>query len=169
MSQFLKLSPLPSVRSHDDSAALFMEREGFVDEAAVSAMVSQPFHTRCVPCPEDLVLSLDDMDFAGWQTSSQVPFKRAAEVPPQVISAIVRRSAPPLGRVAMLPAPAPSTARWWLAGLAGALTTLLVSVIFVGVSPGPRKTLENFLANAAAALAPAETLNAPQAEEVFEP
>ncbi len=146
-----------------------MEREGFVDEKAVSAMVSRPFHTRYVPCPEDLVLSLDDMDFAGWHTPSPVTFKRAAEVPPQVIEAIVRRSAPPLSRVSIPNTLPPGNVRWWLAGLAGALTTLLASVLFVGFSPGPRKTLENFLAHAATTFAPAETLNSPQAEEVFEP
>jgi hypothetical protein len=170
MSNFLKLSPIPSVRNQDESSAFLMEREGFVDEEAVSAMVSQPFHSRSIPCPEDLALSLDDMDFAGWHTTSPVAFPRAAEVPPQVINAIVRRSAPPMGRVAIETTPAPGGTRWWLAGLTGALATLLAAVIFVGVSPGPRKALENFFANAATALTRAETLgSSPQAEEVFEP
>lgn len=169
MSHSLKLSPLPSVRHHDDSDALLMEREGFVDEAAVSAMVSQPFQTRRVPCPEDLVLSLDDMDFAGWQTSPAPSVRRTAEVPPQVINAIVRRSASPLVRATMPELPEASAPRWWLAGLAGALTALLAAVIFVGVSPGPRRALENFFANATAALAPAETLGSPQAEEGYKP
>jgi hypothetical protein len=170
MSHSLKLSPLPSVRSEDHSDALLMEREGFVDEKAVSAMVSQPFHTRSVPCPEDLVLSLDDMDFAGWHTAAPAAFQRGAEVPPQVIDAIVRRSAPPVARVSMEAAAAAGSTRWWLAGLAGALTTLIASVVFVGVSPGPRKALEDFFANAATALTRAETLgSSPQAEEGFEP
>lgn len=162
MSHSLQLSPLPSVRKQDDSQALFLETVGFVDEEAVAAMVSRPFQTRSVPVPEDLVLSLDDMDFAGWHHTSKTPSKRSPEVPPEVISAIVRRSAPPVESLETEPVEEPAITRWWLAGLAGALTTLLVSVILVGVLPSPRRTLENFFTDAKAVLAPAETLGSPR-------
>lgn len=169
MSHSLNLSPLPSVRSQEDSNALFLEREGFVDEEAVSALVAQPFHTRTVPSPHDFVLTLDDMDYAGWHNASPTAVKRTAEVPPQVINAIVRHSAPP-ARLEFNPkAPAPDDTRWWLAAVGGVFTALLASAIFVGVSPGPRKALENFFTNAAAVLSPTDPASLPQAEEVFEP
>jgi hypothetical protein len=169
MSTFLHLSPLPSTRNHDTSDSLLMEREGFVDEAAVLAMVSQPLHSRRVPCPDDLVLTLDDMDFAGWQSTPQPPRHRTPEVPPQVINAIMGRPTPPLSRPVRPSEPASNNIQWWLACLAGSLTALLVAVIFIAFSPGPRRTLENFLANATASLAPAEAVSAPQPEETPEP
>ncbi|MEO5913587.1 MAG: hypothetical protein ABIS50_05110 [Luteolibacter sp.] len=129
----LRLSPLPSIRNEEDCPSLQMEREGFVDEAVVAALVSGPRSTRSVAYPEDLVLAVDDMDYAGWQLSPATPF-RGAEVPPQVIDAIVRRASPPVIDEPGIGAPHLGSHRWWLAGLAGVLSTMLFSVLLLTLS-----------------------------------
>ena len=121
------------MRSEDDSPSLQMEREGFVDEAVVYALVSGPQSSRGMPYRGDLALAVDDMDFAGWQLSSSTPI-RSAEVPPQVIDAIVRRAAPPVIAEPGLGLPHRGSHRWWLAGLAGALSTMLFSVLLLSLS-----------------------------------
>lgn len=129
----LALSPLPSARTEEESNLLQMEREGFVDEAVVAALVSGPRYQRSTACPEDLALAVDDMDFAGWQLSQEMP-PRGAEVPPQVIEAIVRRATPPAIREPGIGSPHRGKHRWWLAGLAGIFSTLLVALLLINLS-----------------------------------
>jgi hypothetical protein len=132
----LRLSLLPSVRTNEESGSLQMEREGFVDEAAVLALLNGPTHLRSSSYPEDLALAADDLDFAGWQVPS-APVSRPAEFPPQVIDAIVRRATPPLLNESGIGSPHHGSHRWWLAGLAGAFSTLLFSVLLVTLSSRP--------------------------------
>lgn len=132
----LRLSLLPSVRTHEESGSLQMEREGFVDEAAVLALLSGPTHLRSASYPEDLALAADDLDFAGWQVPT-APVARPAEFPPQVIDAIVRRASPPSLNEPGIGSPHLGSHRWWLAGLAGALSALLFSVLLVTLSSRP--------------------------------
>lgn len=131
----LRLSQLPSVRMNDDSGALQMEREGFVDEAAVLALLSGPTHLRTSSYPEDLALAADDLDFAGWQLPTAAPVMRPAEFPPQVIDAIVRRRAtPPSLDEPGIGSPHFGSHRWWLAGMAGVFSTLLFTLLLVSLS-----------------------------------
>lgn len=132
MMNSLRLSPLPTFRADDESGSLLMEREGFVDEAVVAAMVRGNFHTRSMPYPDDLALVADDSDFAGWRLSKEM-LKRSPEVPPQVIDAIVRRAAPPVVGD-KLGLPYQGGHRWWLAGLAGVLSTMLFSLLLLSLS-----------------------------------
>lgn len=90
----LVLNSLPTQRADELSPLLMMEREGFVDEAVVTALLRSHQPGRRTADPEDLALTADDLDFAGWRLSKEIPV-RAAEVPPRVIDAIVRRAAPP--------------------------------------------------------------------------
>ena len=129
----LRLSPLPTLRADDESSSLLMEREGFVDEAVVTALVNGNLHPRSVAYPEDLALAADDSDFAGWRLSTAVPV-RSAEVPPQVIDAIVRRAAPPVIGEPRLGSPHRGNHRWWLTGLAGILSTMLFAVLLLTLS-----------------------------------
>lgn len=129
----LRLSPLPTLRADDESGSVLMEREGFVDEAVVAAMVKGNLHTRSVAYPDDLALAADDSDFAGWRLSKEVP-ARSPEVPPQVIDAIVRRAAPPVVSEPKLGSPRQGSHRWWLTGLAGVLSTMLFSVLLLTLS-----------------------------------
>ena len=145
-----------------------MEQEGFVDEKAVSAMLASPIQERSVSYPADLVLSVDDMDFAGWRACESIPATRVAEVPPQVIHAIMRGSTPPLNSAAMSTVtPHEANARrWWMAG---AFTVLLASAVAVGVAPGPRATFESVRIRLAAALSPATAPHAPQPSRIHVP
>lgn len=133
----LRLSPIPSVRVEDESASLQMERQGFVDESVVTALLTGPRSTtRSIPYPNDLALSVDDMDFAGWQLSPAQPH-RHAEVPPRVIEAIVRRAAPPMVEEPGLGSPHLGNHRWWVAGLAGVLSTMLFSLLLLTLASRP--------------------------------
>ncbi len=142
------------MRSEDDSPSLQMEREGFVDEAVVSALVSGPQSSRSLPYPDDLILSVDDMDFAGWQLAASPPV-RSAEVPPHVIDAILRRAAPPVVTEPGLGVPHLGSHRWWLAGLAGALSTMLFSVLLLSLASRSTGHFETML--------PPSTLTRPKA------
>lgn len=130
------LSILPCMRSHEESSSLEMEREGFVDEAAVLALITGPRHPRSSACHEDLALAADDLDFAGWQLTV-TPQPRAAEIPPRVIDAIVRRATPPVIEEPGIGAAHQGAHRWWLAGLAGVLSTMLFSILLLTLSSRP--------------------------------
>jgi hypothetical protein len=135
----LRLSLLPSIRANDESGSLQMEREGFVDEAVVLALINGPRHPRSTACPEDLALAADDLDFAGWQLPA-TPRARTTEIPPQVISAIVRRATPPTLEEPGIGTPHQGTHRWWLAGLAGAFSTMLFSLLLLTLALRPAVT-----------------------------
>lgn len=112
-----------------------MEREGFVDESAVLALLSGPTHLRTSSYPEDLALAADDLDFAGWQLPISAPVVRPAEFPPQVIDAIVRRRAtPPSLDEPGIGSPHFGSHRWWLAGMAGVFSTLLFTLLLITLS-----------------------------------
>lgn len=115
----LFLTPLPVHRADDQSSMLLMEREGFVDEAVVTALVTGSHLGRSVADPDDLALAADDLDFAGWRISKSVPV-RSAEVPPQVIDAIVRRTLPPVTGEPRRGSSRSPGSRWWVAGVLSA-------------------------------------------------
>lgn len=129
----LRLPSLPSVRQDENSGSLQIEQDGFVDDEAVLALLNGPAYPRSSSYPEDLILAADDLDFAGWQVAA-TPMARPAEFPPQVIDAIVRRAAPPLASEPGMGSPHHRSHRWWLAGLAGALSTLLFSLLLITLS-----------------------------------
>lgn len=111
----LRLTPFPAHRADDKSTSRVMEREGFVDEAVVTALVTGSHLGRSMADPDDLALAADDLDFAGWRLSPSVNM-RSAEVPPQVIDAIVRRALPPVTGESRRGSRQPASRRWWLAG-----------------------------------------------------
>lgn len=134
----LRLSPLPSTRPSDESGSLTTEREGFVDEAVVTALISDTHSGRSMAYPEDLALAADDLDFAGWQLpATRAARPRPAEIPPHVINAIVRRAAPPLIAESGIGTPHHGAHRWWLAGLAGVLSTMLFTLLLLTLSSRP--------------------------------
>lgn len=147
----LRLSPLPSIRPSDESGSRSMEKEGFVDEAVVMALITETHPGRSVAYPEDLALAADDLDFAGWQLpATQAARPRAAEIPPHVINAIVRRAAPPLLAESGIGPPHRGTHRWWLAGLAGVLSTMLFTLLLLTLSSRPGQSSGPMLPPAAA-------------------
>jgi hypothetical protein len=131
----LRLSPLPTLRPEDESNSLLMEREGFVDEAVVTALMAESPYSRSIGYPEDLALAADDMDFAG-RTLSAGPF-RGSPFPWEAPEVENRRAEPPLIDEPGLGAPHRGSHRWWLAGLAGMLSTMLFSLLFITLSARP--------------------------------
>jgi hypothetical protein len=126
----LKLSPLPTIRAENESESRRFEREGFVDEAVVAAMTLPPQPGgRTAADPEDLILAADDLDFAGWQIPVAAPWQILDSNPPAELPS--RRPAPPLIREPGLGHPHSGSHRWWLAGLAGALATLLFALLLL--------------------------------------
>lgn len=138
-----------------------MEHEGFVDEAAVMALLRGPQSVRSHPHPEDLILSVDDMDFAGWQVSASTPF-RGGEFPPQVIDATVRRASPPQIDEPGIGTPHRGSHRWWLAGLAGAFSTMLFSVLLLSLTSRASMELKRPLSPAALVSAKASQAQKPE-------
>ena len=98
-----------------------------------------------MPQPEDLILGVDDIDYAGWQLSPARSF-RSCEVPPQVIDAIVRRATPPSVEEPGIGIPHLGSHRWWLAGLAGVLSTMLFSILLISLSSRGGRDFETTLA-----------------------
>ena len=139
MMKPLFLNPLPAHRADDESVLLRMEREGFVDEAVVTALVRDSHPGRSIAYPDDLALAADDLDFAGWRLSKTVT-ARSPEVPPHVIDAIVRRASPQVARTPERDSPHPMSRRW-LAGLA----TLLFSAVVLALVARPETPFQTLL------------------------
>lgn len=68
-----------------------------------------------------------------------------------MISAIVRRAVPPLITEADIGTPHHGTHRWWLAGLAGVLSTMLFTLLLLTLSSRPASPSGPLLPPAAAA------------------
>ncbi len=155
----LCLRPLPSCRYDDPSDSLMMEREGFVDESVVTAIMCGSRSARTMAYPDDLALAADDLDFAGWRFDPKPP--RAAEVPPQVIDAVVRRASPPVVSAGGTRPSSQSGRCRWLAGLAGVFSTLLVAGGLHLFSRDPEVSLRSPLPvqNPESTIVPSETNN----------
>lgn len=166
------LRPLPCQRTDEGIQNLAVERDGFVDDAVVFALMAGPVQQRHAADADQLVLSADDMDFAGWSLSPELrlePLETRRAAPP------VLEDEPGLGE------PHRGSHRWWIAGLAGAFSTLLFSMLLLTLSergmpePGdisiirvpakPQPATEARATEARAAEAPALT-GSPSAPEV---
>lgn len=137
MMKTLRFTTLPSDRSDEETSSQQVDRDGFVDEAAVFALLNSPPYPRSSSYPEDLALAADDLDFAGWQIPS-TPVARPAEFPPQVIDAIVRRASPPSSTESVRSTTPSGSSRWWVAGVAGAISTLLFLIGLISFLSHPR-------------------------------
>jgi hypothetical protein len=113
-----------------------METEGFVDDEVVMALLTGPLPQRSNPPPEDLVLSADDMDFAGWCLSPKLPARSTVSVSAALPAPTDRRAAAPTPTFDEpgLGIPHSGSHRWWIAGLAGALSTMLISLLLLSLS-----------------------------------
>ena len=122
----LNLSPLPSSRYDSTAIGPMSECDGFVDEQVILALLRGPASHRGPVCMSDLALAADDMDFAGWSLSSRLP-ARATEV-------LIRRAAPPVLEEYGIGQPHAGAHRWWLAGVAGVFSTMLISLLLFTLS-----------------------------------
>jgi hypothetical protein len=110
--------------------------DGFVDESVILALLSGPVVSRRRPDPGHLVLAADELDFAGWRLSPGLP-RHTTEAAP------VRRPAPPVLEEPGLGEPHHGAHRWWLAGLAGVLSTLVVSLLLISLASRNNQQAEN--------------------------
>jgi hypothetical protein len=121
----LKLSPLPSMRPDGMDGTSSPSRESFVDDMVVHSLLAGPSAARQPVDRADLALAADDMDFAGWCLPENASSGHPWNVSSRRAAAPVFEEEPGIGE------PHRGNHRWWLAGLAGALSTLLFSVLLV--------------------------------------
>lgn len=126
------LSPLPRLNSDEDSREIEAQRDGFVDDAVIWALVAGPSASRPTGNAVDLALTADDMDFAGWSLSPSLPRHLVKAAVPAV-----RRPAPPELDEPGIGEPHSGSHRWWLAGLAGALSTMIFTLVLIALSNRP--------------------------------
>ena len=134
--QPLLLRPLPALRPDESGSSPVFHRDGFVDDDVVLAIVAGPVGTRSLPVHTDLALTAEDLDFAGWQLP---PAASANKIPTH--PAPQAAAPPPLRRPAEPSLEEPGIGmchrgshRWWLAGLAGFVFTLLASALLLSLS-----------------------------------
>jgi hypothetical protein len=132
----LQVSQLPFVRSEGNTHSVMMEQDGFVDEAVVNAMVSKPMGRRSMAKPSDMVLSAEELDFAGWD----FPVAAVERVPKPVavpVAMIVRPveadKVAPLKLSRAREQHPENTGRWWLAGLLGVIATIVFSLVLLKI------------------------------------
>lgn len=122
----LNLSPLPCARLSEETRSPSAEHQGFVDDAVVLALLTGPMESRPHEDLGTLALAANEMDFAGWRLPVGQPV--------QATQTTARRPVPPEVEESIT-APYHDRHRWWLAGLAGAMSTLLVSALLLPFSP----------------------------------
>ena len=126
----LQMKPLPSPRP-DAEAAFRPSPGGFVDDEVVIALVAGRNSGGSPVDSRDLALAADE-DFAGWclETSSFPYPQWKASTPAEP-----RRASPPeLDLEPGIGQPHHGAHRWWMAGLAGALCTLLFSSLVLSLA-----------------------------------
>jgi len=108
--------------------------DGFVDEEVVTRLMQMPYATREVPHLSNLVLAANDYDFAGWRMPAvKSPFIAMAGVTPAA-TATFKRAKPPEIDEPGIGQPVRSGHRWWLAGVAGMMSTFLFSLLLLFLS-----------------------------------
>ncbi|MBC8126303.1 MAG: hypothetical protein H8M99_04045 [Gloeobacteraceae cyanobacterium ES-bin-144] len=138
----LNLSMLPIQRYDDASGISEFEQSGFVDDAVVMALVAGPLVDRSLASSCELVLSADDLDFAGWSTPKSLPIPAIRSLHTSCDSN-PRRPAPPALEESGIGEPHRGGHRWWLAGIAGALSTLIFSALLFTLSSRTIATLSD--------------------------
>jgi hypothetical protein len=122
----LDLKPLPTWPSQQTPAFAKTTEPGFVDDSVIEDILRRSSRPAALNSNQELALSADDMDFAGWHAISRpVAEPETPALPPkQEFSPVTE---PGLGN------PQRETPRWWLAGLAtvGSLIALSLSLMTV--------------------------------------
>ncbi|MDP3849959.1 MAG: hypothetical protein Q8Q59_05600 [Luteolibacter sp.] len=122
----LNLTPLPCERFHGESTPPSHDRDGFVDDAVVRALITGPVQPRPQGFCKDLALLADDIDFAGWRLPGERPAPSDEGNP--------RRAAPPAMEEPGIGDAHRGSHRWWLAGMAGAMSTLVISALLFSLT-----------------------------------
>lgn len=133
----LELSHMPCPRSGEvDPPPMPAD---FVDEDVALSLIAGPVAPRGRVRHEDLALPADESDFAGWNLGtaperSQRPGKRMVPISETPAPETQRRAQPPAMVEPGIGQPHRGGHRWWIAGIAGALSTFLFTVLLLSLS-----------------------------------
>jgi len=133
----LNLAPLPTIRDDEENAPRSADMHGFVDDAVIQSIMTGPVSQRNQGLREDLALSADDDDFAGWHFTAPSPFREMAETSTPLKTSPPRRAVAPVYTESGIGTPHTGSHRWWVAGFGGALTTLLLSYLLITLAHRP--------------------------------
>lgn len=132
----LSLSLMPSPLAGDAVGSPALGTGGFVDDEAAMELIAGPRARTGRIVPDELVLPADESDFAGWNLTPPPSVGRNVEAPMRnrADAREVRRAEPPSFDEPGIGQPHRGEHRWWIAGLAGALSTILFSVLLFSLS-----------------------------------
>lgn len=155
----LPLTPLPSETSDDAKGYRRVFSDGFVDESVVLSVIAKGPYERVYAKPEDMVLSSNEDDYAGWALPVPSPFRTLLGVANPEPTTDTKLPAPPSLKgirkfsEAGLDEPHRGNHRWWLFALSGVMTCGIFSLTLLslaqrsslreamtGYMPIPRKT-----------------------------
>ncbi|MFK7851774.1 MAG: hypothetical protein AB8D78_12430 [Akkermansiaceae bacterium] len=132
----LPLHPLPAETSEQATENRRILEEGFIDEAVVRSVVDRGIYERVYAKSEDMVLSSDENDYAGWSLPVRSPFRQMVASENSGPKEPVRQPTPPAlekpqaldGEEPGISEPYTGTHRWWLFGISGAMSCALLSL-----------------------------------------
>ncbi len=139
----LPLTTLPSERSEASKGYQRVQNEGFIDESLVLAVIAKGPYERTYVKAEDMVLSSSVDDYAGWALPVASPFRDLARLEvsaPQGESVPLRQPAAPslegVRRISEegLEEPHQGSHRWWLLGVSGAMTCMILSLTLLSLA-----------------------------------
>lgn len=128
----LDLAPFPTSPSHQNSPFANPSESGFVDDSVIEDILRRSSRPVVLQSNQELALSADDMDFAGWHTLSRPVSVPAAPAPSKNIEA------PPVIEPG-LGTPQRDTPKWWVAALATAGSVIALSLSLMTAQQGAGK------------------------------
>jgi hypothetical protein len=135
----MQMVPLP--RDGQREASRYGRGEGFVDEEVVRKVLARVEVERVYVRAEDMVLSSSEDDYAGWALPVASPFRSRGEDLDRMVRETLEDEVLPevvdveVGFEAAQTAARAGGQRWWLFGVAGATTCVILSLVmfsFVG-------------------------------------
>lgn len=127
----LPFAPLPRETSEKSSEFRRIDREGFIDEQAVAQVIARGAYERTRVMPAGVSLSACCDDYAGWMLPVKTPPKMTTSSPQ-------RLPLPPTLRKGAEPGIGPASQdghRWWLFGMAGAVTCGIIAFTLPKLAP----------------------------------
>jgi len=125
------LAPMPIQPSDGEAMPAWCKSGEFVDESRLALLIGTPLCSRTIPMPDDLVLTADENDFAGWMLPTRTPPLTNPEAKP---AALPRETAATLEIPDEANHP---TSSWWICSSAGAFCTLLFAFLLLTLAWRP--------------------------------
>ncbi len=140
----LPLAPIPVSRMENAGEQRVSIPDGFVDDEVIASLISTPSVRRTTGIHEDMILSSDADDFAGWAVQRHSPFRIIAEKQERAASHDVEEMEvmePGIGH------PHRGGHRWWIATATGISSALILSLLFSNLATrGDERSLATRLA-----------------------